>query len=64
MSAMRRLVRQTAKAKSYKKSGTTDMFEFFFKKIWRERLLHPASVNKYGKIGACKKGHKPKFSRA
>lgn len=64
MSAFRRLARQTAKAKSYKKSGTTDMFEFFFTKIWRERVGHPASINKYSGGGPCKKGHKPKFSRA
>ena len=63
MSTMRRLARQTAKAKSYKKTRTTDMFEYFFTMLWREKG-HPASINKYSMGGACKKGHKPRFERA
>lgn len=42
MSAMRSLARTVARNQSYKKSGTTDMFHYFFTKLWREKG-HPAS---------------------
>lgn len=37
MSAMRRLARTVARNKSYKDSHTTDMFEYYFEKMWRRR---------------------------
>lgn len=43
MSTMRTLARTVAKSKSYKESHTTDMFGYFFKKIWREKGKHPES---------------------
>lgn len=42
MSAMRSLARTVARNQSYKKSHTTDMFQYFFTKLWREKR-HPAS---------------------
>ncbi len=39
---LRSLARTVAANKSYRKSGTTDMFEYFFLKAWREKG-HPAS---------------------
>lgn len=39
---MRKLAREVARNQSYKRSGTTDMFHYFFDKIWREKG-HPAS---------------------
>lgn len=39
---MRTLARTVARNKSYAKCGTTDMFEYFFDKIWREKG-HPRS---------------------
>ena len=39
---MRKLARKVARNQSYKKSGTTDMFHYFFDKNWREKG-HPAS---------------------
>lgn len=41
MSPMRRLARTVAANKSYQKCHTTDMFEYFFEKLWREKG-HPA----------------------
>ena len=57
MSARRKWVRAVARTKSYKDSGTTNLFEYLFKRFWRDKG-HPASVNGWG---ASKKGHKPKF---
>ena len=37
MGTMRKLARTVAANQSYKKSGTTDMFGYYFKKIWREK---------------------------
>lgn len=37
MSSMRRLARTVAHNKSYQKCGTTDMFQYFFAKLWREK---------------------------
>ncbi len=54
MSTMRRLARTVARSKSYKKSSTTDMFDYFFKKIWREKGKHPES----GKMNPTKKKRK------
>lgn len=34
--------KKVARNQSYKRSGTTDMFHYFFDKIWREKR-HPAS---------------------
>ena len=34
---MRKLARAVAMNRSYVNSGTTDMFEYFFDKIWREK---------------------------
>lgn len=41
MGTMRKLARTVAANQSYKKSGTTDMFGYYFKKIWREKAGHP-----------------------
>lgn len=40
---MRTLARTVARNKSYVKCGTTDMLEYFFDKIWREKG-HPRSM--------------------
>lgn len=46
---LRTLARTVARNQSYRKSGTTDMFDYFFTKIWREKG-HPASgVNRPAK---------------
>ncbi len=42
MSTMRSLARTVARNTSYQKSRTTDMFQYFFTKLWREKG-HPAS---------------------
>ncbi|MCR2047907.1 hypothetical protein NSB25_11485 [Acetatifactor muris] len=39
---LRSLARTVAANKSYRQSGTTDMFDYFFTKAWRENG-HPAS---------------------
>lgn len=39
---LRSLARTVAANKSYRESGTTDMFGYFFQKEWREKG-HPAS---------------------
>lgn len=39
---LRSLARTVAANKSYRNSGTTDMFGYFFQKAWREKG-HPAS---------------------
>lgn len=39
---MRKLARTVAMNKSYAKCGTTDMFDYFFSKMWREKG-HPRS---------------------
>ena len=39
---LRSLARTVAANKSYRQSGTTDMFDYFFTKVWREKG-HPAS---------------------
>lgn len=39
---LRTLARTVARNQSYRKYGTTDMFDYFFTKIWREKG-HPAS---------------------
>lgn len=56
---LRKLARTTAKNMSYKKSKTTDMFDYFFDKKWRDKG-HPANVQ-YKGAGPTKKGHRPKF---
>ncbi len=38
---LRSLARTVAANKSYRQSGTTDMFDYFFTKLWREKG-HPA----------------------
>lgn len=43
MSGLRGLAREVARNQSYRKSHTTDMFGYFFQKIWREKGNHPAS---------------------
>lgn len=45
MSTMRSLARTVARSKSYNQCGTTDMFQYFFTKLWREKG-HPASNRK------------------
>lgn len=55
---MRTLARTVARNKSYKKCGTTDMFGYFFSKVWREKG-HPANLNTMGSPGPTKKGHRP-----
>ena len=42
MGTMRKLARTVAANQSYKNGGTTDMFDYFFTKVWREKG-HPAS---------------------
>lgn len=42
MSPMRKLARTVAHSKSYQQTHTTDMFQYFFTKLWREKG-HPAS---------------------
>lgn len=37
MSTMRSLTRTIARNQSYNKSRTTDMFQYFFTKLWREK---------------------------
>ena len=41
MSGLRRVARDMARAQSYKQCHTTDMFDYYFKKIWREKAGHP-----------------------
>lgn len=41
MGSMRKLARTVAANQSYKKDGTTNMFGYFFTKIWREKAGHP-----------------------
>ncbi len=53
MSTMRSLARTVAHNKSYKKCGTTDMFHYFFTKMWREKG-HPEATGRR-KRRACKK---------
>lgn len=53
MSTMRSLARTVAHNKSYKKCGTTDMFHYFFTKLWREKG-HPEATGRR-KRRACKK---------
>lgn len=54
---LRSLARTVARNKSYAKSGTTDMFDYFFSKEWRAKG-HGANLNKRGCPGPTKKGHK------
>ena len=56
MSTARKLARTVAKNKSYKKSKTTDMFQYFFSELWRAKG-HPANLNKQASPGPTKKGH-------
>lgn len=44
MSAMRSLARTVARNQSYKKCHTTDMFQYFFTKIWREKGIRRAEL--------------------
>lgn len=44
MSTMRKVARTMARSQSYKKSHTTDMFSYFFDKIWRDKGKHPAGT--------------------
>lgn len=52
---MRKLAREVARNKSYRKSGTTDMFDYFFTKIWREKghprsnRLNPTKKKRFGR---------------
>ena len=41
MSAARRIARDMARAQSYRQNGNTDLFDYYFKKIWREKAGHP-----------------------
>ena len=45
MSTLRKVARDMARSQSYKQSHTTDMFHYFFNKIWREKAGHEASNN-------------------
>lgn len=53
---MRKLARTVARNKSYIKSGTTDMFAYFFDEIWREKghpkrsmLINPTKKKRFGR---------------
>lgn len=37
MGTMRKLVREKARAQSREKCGTTSMFHYYFKKMWKEK---------------------------
>lgn len=37
MSGLRKLAREVAHNQSYRKSHSTDMFGYFFQKIWRDK---------------------------
>lgn len=45
MSTLRKVARDMARSQSYNQSHTTDMFHYFFNKIWREKAGHKASNN-------------------
>lgn len=53
MSGMRSLAREVARNQSYQKTHTTDMFQYFFTKHWREKG-HPAATGRRS-WRACKK---------
>jgi len=55
---LRKLARTAARGKSYTESRTTDMFQYYFSKMWRAKG-HPANLRKYECPGPTKKGHKP-----
>ena len=61
MSPLRKVARDAAKGKSYKNAKNTNMFEYYFVKMWREKG-HPRNINKYGYPSATKKNHKPRFA--
>lgn len=54
--SLRTLARTVAHNKSYQKCGTTDMFKYFFTKLWREKG-HPAATGRK-RWRACKKPYK------
>lgn len=56
--ALRELARTVSMNKSKKNCGTTDMFGYFFSKIWREKG-HYANMKAYSFPGPTKKGHRP-----
>lgn len=43
MSTFRKVARDMARSQSKKQSHTTDMFQYYFDKIWREKYKHEAS---------------------
>lgn len=43
---LRTLARTVARNQSYRKSGTTDMFDYFFTKAWREKGHTASGVNR------------------
>ena len=45
MSTLRKVARDMARSQSYNQSHTTDMFHYFFDKIWREKAGHKAFNN-------------------
>lgn len=55
---LRKVARTVAREQSYKKSRTTDMFNYFFSKMWRAKG-HPANLHKHSCPGPTKKGRKP-----
>lgn len=61
MSTMRKITRGMARSQSYKKTGTTNMFHYFFEKTWREKAGHPVNKHAHNSPSATKKGHVPKF---
>ena len=57
MSPLRKVARDAARAKSYKNSKSTKMFDYYFIKLWREKG-YPRNKNAHTCPTATKKGHK------
>lgn len=55
---LRTLARTIAHNKSYNNCRTTDLFQWYFSKAWREKG-HPANARKARCPGPTKKGHRP-----
>lgn len=51
MGTMRKLVRERARAQSREKCGTTDMFHYYFKKMWIDKKEEKGGKRAGGRNG-------------
>ncbi len=51
MGTMRKLVREKARAQSREKCGTTDMFHYYFKKMWIDKKEEKGGKRTGGRNG-------------